>query len=118
LIAFVFLTLSTLLSVRLLKNFIFLLIEDVSSAIKGEDLVNAMNEIEEVKEINYLRVWCAPVGRHCMAAKVTAKVKNTPSSSYNVLRRIRKVAETFNIHHSLVEVSPETAEPVKTIGDN
>mmetsp|Transcript_16758 Transcript_16758/g.23170 ORF Transcript_16758/g.23170 Transcript_16758/m.23170 type:complete len:255 (-) Transcript_16758:70-834(-) len=115
LVAFLFLIVSLLMSIRVMKNFIFILIEDVSSDIDKEELAKDLKSVEGVDRLDCLRIWCTPLGGHHLVAKVVS----SHSQPYRVLQVLKDVVSSFNINQSLIEVSPldlvqETTPPKKT----
>jgi len=99
LITFVFAIIVFVVTLRVVKDCIFVLMEGTPAEIDLEEFEDAIKNVAGVAEIHDLHVWSLGIGKTSMSAHIY-----TNQDTGAILKRVTKVCRRYGIYHSTIQV--------------
>ncbi len=101
-------------SIGIIKSTIDILMEGVPSNIDIKEVQEHLEEIENVKEVHDLHIWCINSNTVSLSVHLTADMEN----AHQILCSAKKLLkEHFDISHSTIQIEPINFEEDKCIFD-
>lgn len=98
-ITFVFAIIVFVVTLRVVKDCIFVLMEGTPAEINLEEFEDALKTVNGVVEIHDLHVWSLGIGKPSMSAHIY-----TNQDTGAILKRVTKVCRRYGIYHSTIQV--------------